>query len=83
MLLVLGIVSLCGVISLIPFIYPETIMNTPGVWLNHLLGTALGELGVEYGLVAGKEGMNALSLRGVLVIYGVPLLVLLYLMRTR
>jgi hypothetical protein len=83
MLVMLGIVGLCGVISLIPFVYPDTIMNTPGTWLNHLLGTALGALGVEYGLVAGQGDLYALTLRGVLVVYGIPLLALLYFMRTR
>jgi hypothetical protein len=58
-------------------------MNTPGTWLNHLLGTALGTLGLEYGLVTGKDDLYALTLRGVLVVYGIPLLVLLYLLRTR
>ena len=83
MLVLLGVVGLCFVISLIPFIYPETIMNTPGAWLNHLLGTMLGSLGIEYGLVAGTAGVYALSLRGVLVLFGIPILLLLYLMRTR
>ena len=83
MLMLLGVVSLCLVISLIPFIYPETIMNMPGAWLNHLLGTILRSLEIEYGLVAGTAGMYALSLRGVLVLFGIPIVVLLYLMRTR
>jgi hypothetical protein len=83
MLVMLGIVGLCAVISAIPFVYPDTIMNTPGTWLNHLLGTALGTLGLEYGLVAGRDDLYGLTLRGVLVVYGVPLLVLLYLLRTR
>jgi len=83
MLVLLGVMGLCFVISLIPFIYPETIMNTPGVWLNHLLGTILGSLGIEYGLVAATAGVYALSLRGVLVLFGIPILLVLYLMRTR
>jgi len=83
MLVLLGVVGLCLIISLVPFIYPDTIMNTPGAWLNHLLGTILEALEIEYGLVAGTAGVYALSLRGVLVLFGIPIVLLLYLMRTR
>ena len=83
MLVLLGVVGLGLIVSLIPFIYPDTIMNTPGAWLNHLLGTILRSLEIEYGLVAGTAGVYALSLRGVLVLFGIPIALLLYLMRTR
>jgi hypothetical protein len=83
MLVVLCVLVLGLVLALIPFAYPDTIMNTPGAWLNHLLGTMLGAAGIEYGLVAGTAGVYALSMRGVLVLFGIPIAVLLYLMRTR
>jgi hypothetical protein len=57
-------------------------MNTPGAFLNHVVGGLLASAGIESGLVAGAGDVYALSLLGVLVVYGVPALLILYILRT-
>ncbi len=83
MLILLAVLSLCFLSSLIPFIYPETIMNAIGAFLNHVLGELLASLGIEGGLVAGTGGVYALSLQGVLAVYLPPILLILFILRGR
>lgn len=83
MLVLFGALAAGLVLSLIPFVYPETIMNAPGAFLNHLLGQLLASAGVGGGLVAASDGVYGLTLAGVLLVYGLPLLVVTYLLRTR
>ncbi|MGH7322227.1 MAG: hypothetical protein ACRELA_21760 [Candidatus Rokuibacteriota bacterium] len=83
MLVLLAVLGLCFISSLIPFIYPETIMNSLGAFLNHVLGEGLANLGVEGGWVAGRDGVYALSLQGVLAVYLPPILAILFILRGR
>ena len=86
MVLILFFVVAFGfVVSLIPFIYPGSIMNTFGAFLNVLLGTVLvSTLGIGLGsLAAGSPGGYALTLQGVLAVYAPILVILLVALRSR
>lgn len=85
MLILLAVLGLCFIASLIPFLYPYTIMNTLGAFLNHVAGEMLhGALGdAASSLVAGSEGIYGLTLLGAFTIYGLPILVILFYLRGR
>jgi len=85
MFILLAVLGLCFIASLIPFLYPYTIMNTIGAFLNHVMGQALwGALGENAGpLVAGSGDVYGLTLMGVFAVYGVPILVILFVLRGR
>ncbi len=76
--LVSAVVALCFIASLIPFIYPDTVMNVLGVYLNLAIGEFLAttlKLG-KSSLVEGTSMGHTLTLDGVLTVY-VPMLVIL------
>jgi hypothetical protein len=85
MLILLAVLGLCFITSLIPFLYPYTVLNTLGAFLNHVLGQALwAALGETVApLVSGSEGVYGLTLMGVFAVYGVPILVILFVLRGR
>ena len=85
MLILLAVLGLGFVVSLIPFIYPHTIMNTLGAFLNHVVGEMLHDAmgDAVSSLVAGSEGIYGLTLLGVFTLYGLPILVILFYLRGR
>jgi len=84
MLLLLLVVLIAGfVASAIPFVYPGTIMNTLGAFLNLLLGELLGSFKIGLGtLVTPSSEGYTLTLQGVLLVY-LPAIVALLLLRRR
>ncbi len=78
LLLISVVVALCFIASLIPFIYPDTVMNILGVYLNLGLGGFLAttlKLGGSP-LVEGTSVGPTLTFEGVFGVY-VPVLVIL------
>jgi hypothetical protein len=72
-------------ISILPFVAPGTIYAlfglVPNRWLGGLVANTLG-LGTG-SLVAAGGGGPELTLAGVLVVYGLPFLVILFVLRGR
>lgn len=80
LVLTLGLVT-----SLLPFIYPDTIMNALGAYLNVVVGEFLVttlRLG-KGSLVDVANGTYALNLGGVMAVYGAPLILILLVLRGR
>ncbi|HEV8308391.1 MAG TPA: hypothetical protein VGW35_12050 [Methylomirabilota bacterium] len=80
LVLTLGLVT-----SLLPFIYPDTIMNALGAYLNVVVGEFLVttlRLG-KGSLVDVANGTYALNLGGVMAVYGTPLILILLVLRGR
>jgi hypothetical protein len=84
-ILLLPVLTLGFLASLLPFIYPETLFNIPGVQLNVILGELLVKLVPSaYGTLVGSNGGTfALTLPGVFAIYGPPLVLVLAALRNR
>jgi len=84
-ILVLPIVVLAFITSLLPFMYPNTLLNFLGVHLNSLLGGLLaGILPATQGiLVSVAEGSYGLTLAGVFALYGPALMLVLVGVRSR
>ena len=86
MLMLLFIVAAVGfVASLLPFVFPGTLVSLLGVTLNAGLGELLATtLHVGRGtLVLGGPGQAMLTFQGVLVFYVPLLLLLLFVLRGR
>jgi hypothetical protein len=85
LLILLAVLTLGFVTSLVPFMYPDTILNVLGVVLN---GT-LAQLAAEWVpaandvLVSSTREGPALTLNGVFAIYGIPLILVLFALRNR
>ena len=79
MILVLPVLTLGFLASLMPFPYPETLFNIPGVQLNVIFGELLARLFPStYGTLVGSNGGTlALTLPGVFAVYGPPLMLVL------
>ncbi len=84
-ILLLPIVVVGFVTSLLPFMYPDTLLNFLGVHLNSFLGDALaGFLPATRGiLVSAADGASGLTLPGVFVLYGPVLMLVLVGVRSR
>ena len=85
MILLLPILTLGFVASLLPFIYPETLFNIPGVQLNVIFGELLARfVPAAHGTLVGiNQGTAVLTLPGVFAIYGLPLMLVLVALRNR
>ncbi len=85
MLLLLPALALGFIASLIPFIYPVTLFNIPGVQLNQALGGFLASaVPVSQGVLVGvAHGAYTLTLAGVFAVYGPPLILVLLSLRRR
>ncbi len=84
--IVFAVLTLGLITSLIPFMYPDTLLNVLGVTLNLALGEFMAGLvpSVQGTLVAAAhEGERALTLSGVLAVYGAPLMLILIALRNR
>jgi hypothetical protein len=85
LLILLAVLTLGFITSLVPFMYPDTILNVLGVVLNGMLAQLISEW-VPAGnrlLVWSTQGGPALTLVGVLAIYGLPLVLVLFALRNR
>jgi hypothetical protein len=85
LVILFAVLTLGFVTSLVPFVYPDTVLNVLGVFLNGMLAQLLSEwVPAMHGtLVASNAGAPALTLMGVFAIYGVPLLLVLLGLRNR
>jgi hypothetical protein len=79
-LLVIGFIT-----SLLPFMYPQSLLEIPGVHLNLVLGDLLaGIVPAASGiLVEASDASYGLTLAGVFAIYGPVLMLLLAVVRGR
>jgi hypothetical protein len=84
-ILLLPIVVVGFVASLLPFVYPDTLLNFLGVHVNSFLGEALAMLlpATRGILVAVAEGTYGLTLPGVFALYGPALMLVLVGVRSR
>jgi hypothetical protein len=87
-MLLVFVVAICFAASLLPFLFPGSLISALGVVLNAWLGELLaGGLGLEPGALLttlpSEAGRVALTLEGVLVVYAPVLLVLVFLARAR
>jgi hypothetical protein len=84
-ILVLPVLTLGFLASLMPFLYPETLFNIPGVQLNVIFGELLARfVPSTYGTLVGSNGSTlALTLPGVFAVYGPPLMLVLVAIRNR
>ena len=84
-LLLLPALALGFIASLIPFIYPVTLFNIPGVQLNLALGGLLANaVPAAQGVLVGvAHGAYTLTLAGVFAVYGPPLMLVLMSLRRR
>ena len=84
-LLLLPALALGFIASLIPFIYPVTLFNIPGVQLNLALGGVLANaVPASQGVLVGvAHGAYTLTLAGVFAVYGPPLMLVLLSLRRR
>lgn len=84
-IVLLPIVVVGFVTSLLPFMYPDTLMNFLGVHLNTVLGQTLaGLLPATRGiLVSAADGAYGLTLPGVFALYGPALMLVLVGLRSR
>jgi hypothetical protein len=85
LLIVLAVLTLGFITSLVPFMYPDTILNVLGVVLNGMLAQLIAEWvpSVNGIVVASSGGGPALTLIGVFAIYGLPLMLVLVALRNR
>jgi hypothetical protein len=85
LLILLAVLTLGFITSLLPFMYPDTILNVLGVVLNGVLAQLISEwVPAANGLlVSATQGGAALTLTGVFAIYGVPLMLVLVALRNR
>jgi hypothetical protein len=85
LLIVFAVLTLGFVTSLIPFMYPDTVLNVLGVVLNGMLAELVFEWvpSVRGVLVSANPGAPALTLIGVFAIYGLPLMLVLVALRNR
>ncbi len=85
LLILLAVLTLGFLTSLVPFMYPDTILNVLGVVLNGMLAQLISEwVPAANGLmVSSTQGGPALTLTGVFAIYGLPLMLVLVALRNR
>jgi hypothetical protein len=83
--LLLPIVVVGFITSLVPFMYPDTLLNFLGVHLNSFLGEALAGLlpATRSILVSAAAGGSGLTLPGVFALYGPALILVLVGLRSR
>jgi len=85
LLILLAVLTLGFVTSLVPFMYPDTVLNVLGIVLNGMLAQLISEW-VPAGnglLVWSTQGGPALTLIGVFAIYGLPLVLVLFALRNK
>ena len=85
LVILLAVLILGFVTSLLPFMYPNTVLNVLGVFLNAILANLVAEWlpnvnGILFSVVQGAPG---LTLIGVFAIYGLPLMLVLVALRNR
>jgi hypothetical protein len=84
--LVLILILLClgfGV-SLLPFLVPGSIYAMFGLVPNRWLGNLVGDvLGLGHGTLVTTGGVSELTLPGVLVVYILPILAIVFILRGR
>ena len=85
LVILLAVLTLGFVTSLLPFMYPNTVLNILGVFLNGILAQLVAEWlpnvnGILYSVV---QGAPLLTLIGVFAIYGLPLMLVLVALRNR
>lgn len=85
LVILFAVLTLGFITSLIPFMYPDTILNVLGVSLNVLLGELVASWvpSVRGTLVSVVKGTHALTLPGVFAVYGAPLMLILVALRNR
>ena len=85
MLTLFAVLTLGFVTSLLPFMYPDTLMNVLGAHLNVVLGELVARWvpSVRGTLVSVAKGTHALTLPGVFAVYGAPLMLILVALRNR
>ena len=83
--ILLAVLTLGLITSLLPFMYPDTVLNVLGVVLNGMLAELLaGWVPSASGiLVSITQGAPALTLIGVFAVYGLPLVLVLMALRNR
>lgn len=75
------VVGLLFLVSLLPFLYPGSLISLPSSLFNLKLAKSFGVLLPSWG-VAVSDGMPVLTLEGVLAIY-VPTVAAIYLLMRR
>jgi len=85
LLILFAVLTLGFITSLLPFMYPDTLMNVLGAHLNVVLGELVAGWvpSVRGTLVSATRGTHALTLPGVLTVYGAPLMLVLVALRNR
>jgi hypothetical protein len=85
LVILFAVLTLGFVTSLIPFMYPDTVLNVLGVVLNGMLAQLVFDWipSVRGVLVSANAEAPGLTLIGVLAIYGVPLMLVLIALRNR
>lgn len=85
LLILFAVLTLGFITSLLPFMYPDTIMNVLGAHLNVVLGELIATWvpSVRGTLVSVAKETHALTLPGVFAVYGAPLMLILVALRNR
>ncbi len=85
LLILFAVLTLGFITSLIPFMYPDTLLNVLGIVLNGMLAELVAGWvpSVNGILISIAQGMPELTLMGVFTIYGLPLMLVLVALRNR
>jgi hypothetical protein len=84
-LLLLILLGLSGAVSLLPFLFPGTVVSMFGAALNQWIAKSfVMPLGIGHGsLVVPAQGGSILTLTGVVAFYAPPMVLLLLFLRGR